>query len=229
MKNIFKHLLDLFFPHICVVCETSLMGSEKFVCLNCLSLLPKTNYYKQADNPVEQLLAGRIPFVRIASYMFFVKGGSLQHIIHELKYKNNPGIGVWLGKMSAKDLQGTLFLKNIDYIVPVPLHTKRLRKRGYNQSLMIAKGLSAGTGIPIRDDVVFRIVNNKSQTSKSKTERYDNISGVFAMNNLSDFENKHILLIDDLITTGATLEECAKTILLSSNAKISIFTIGSTI
>lgn len=229
MKNIFKNLLDLFFPHMCVICETNLMESEKFVCLNCLSLLPKTNYYKQANNPIEQLLTGRIPFVRVASYMFFVKGGSLQHVIHELKYRNNPEIGIWLGRICAKDLYGTLFLKNIDYIVPVPLHPKRLRKRGYNQSFMIAKGLSAGTGIPVREDIVFRIKNNESQTSKSKTERYNNVSGIFGISDLSVFEGKHILLVDDLITTGATIEECAKTILLSSNTKISIFTIGSTI
>lgn len=226
-KTVFDSLLHLFLPPMCVVCQNNLTNGEQFLCLQCLSDLPKTNYYKQANNPNEQLLAGRFPFVRAASYMHFVKGGSLQQIVHELKYNNNPKIGIWLGEICGKDLSGTFFLKTVDCIVPVPLHNKRERKRGYNQSLLIAEGLSAQTNIPILNNNVIRIVNNKSQTTKSKSERLSNVSGIFEIKDISKFENKHILLVDDLITTGATLEECAKTILKADNSKISILAIGS--
>ncbi|NDW08787.1 ComF family protein [Dysgonomonas sp. 520] len=226
MKNIFNSLLNLFFPPMCVACEKYLSDGEKFLCLNCLEKLPKTNFYKQADNSVEQLLAGRVPFIRIASHIYFEKGGMLQPIVHELKYKSNPDLGIWLGKLCGKDLQNTLFLKTIDYIVPVPLHPKRERKRGYNQSFLLSQGLSSQTGIPINDQAIERIVNNKSQTSKSKTERIENVSGIFSLKETAGLVGKHFLLVDDLLTTGATLEECAKTILQIPESKISIFTLG---
>ena len=229
MKTIISSLLNLFFPPTCVACGTYLPDGGKYLCLTCLSQLPKTDFYKKADNPNERLLAGRIPFIRAASYIYFEKEGILQSLIHELKYRNNPELGVWLGRICGEDLKGSLFLRNVDYIIPVPLHPKRERTRGYNQSFMLAKGLSESTTVKVRNDVIKRIVNNKSQTTKTKMERLKNISGVFRLNSTEDLEGKHILLLDDLLTTGATLEECAKTILQIPKVKISILTFGSVV
>lgn len=227
MKTIFRNFLNLFFPPMCIVCRKNLVEGENHICLECFFDLPKTNFLYEPDNPVEQLFAGRIPFERVASNYHFVKGGSLQKIIHELKYCNNPKIGIWLGNICGNDLKDSEFVKDIDYIVPVPLHPKRKRKRGYNQCSKIAEGLSQILNIPSNDDVLFRTINNQSQTTKTKSERLENVSGIFTLKDLSVFEDKHVLLVDDLVTTGATLEECAKTILQSDNVRISIFTVAS--
>lgn len=229
MISIFKDILNLFFPNCCVICSSRLVDNEEHICVTCLSEIPPTNYHKQPENKLEEVFAGRFPFVRIASYAHFVKGGSLQPIIHELKYRSNPKLGVFLGELSGKALKGSPFLKGVDYIVPVPIHSNRQKMRGYNQSLEIAKGLSLQTGLVIDSENLSRVVDNPTQTGFSKLERWSNVDGIFQISNEKVFEGKHILLIDDVVTTGSTLESCAKAILACDNTKISIFTLGSTI
>ncbi|MDH6354160.1 ComF family protein [Dysgonomonas sp. PH5-45] len=226
-KNIFSGLLDLFFPSVCVACSRKLVEGEAFLCLECLAGLPKTNFCHQPQNPVEQIFAGRFPFLNAASFFHFSKGGGLQQILHELKYKDNGPIGIWLGELCGNELKKSGFMKPIDVIVPVPLHPKRQRKRGYNQCLRIAKGLSHATGIDVCDDAVKRVIDNKSQTKKSRLARFENVSGIFHLEHPTLLENRHVLLVDDLITTGATMDECARTVLRAEGARISIFAIGS--
>lgn len=226
VKLILKHFLELFFPPLCVCCENRLIKEEKFICLDCLHNLPKTDHLKFHENKLEEYFAGRFPFERICSFAYFVKGGSIQKIIHELKYRNNPKLGIYIGQLCGQEINKYNTIPNIDYIIPVPLHKNRLKKRGYNQALQIAKGISKQTGIPILTEALIRMIDNPSQTKNSRFSRWKNTEGIFGITDNTLLEDKHILLIDDVITTGSTLEVCAKQILESPNTKISIYAIG---
>nr|WP_297165010.1 ComF family protein [uncultured Dysgonomonas sp.] len=225
-KTILNHFLELFFPRLCVCCEDRLIEDEKSICLNCLHKLPKTNHLSTRDNKLEVFFAGRFPFERIASFAYFVKGGSIQKIIHEIKYKNNPQFALYMGEICGKEIIKSGFFEEVDYIVPIPLHKKRLKQRGYNQALLIAKGISSKTGFEVSEDNLIRIINNPSQTKNSKFERWKNTEGIFDIRDKNLFQGKHILLIDDVVTTGSTIEVCAKLILSCPEARISVFTIG---
>lgn len=227
MKTIFDNLLDFFFPDYCPSCRNRLTEYESSVCLDCLSKIPQTNYHKEKDNKLEEFFAGRIPFERVAAFAYFVKGGTLQPLIHELKYKNNPELGVFLGKLCGDSLFDSDFIKNIDYIVPIPLHAKRQKERGYNQAWELAKGISGRTGINLNESVVVRSVNNPSQAkSESREARWANVENAFSLTNTTLFENKHILLVDDVLTTGSTIEACARELLKIKGIRISIYTLG---
>lgn len=227
-KNILNSFIELFSPRLCVCCGDRLSEFEKYICFECLSNLPKTNHLTKYDNSIEVYFAGRFPFVRIAAYAYFTKGGSLQKIIHECKYRNNPHFCVFMGELCGTEVSKTSFINSIDYIVPIPLHKDRLKKRGYNQTQLIAEGISKHTNIPLLNNNLVRIINNPSQTKSNRFERWKNSEGIFGVENPLLFENKHILLVDDVVTTGSTLEVCAKLILKCSGAKISIYTIGAT-
>jgi ComF family protein len=227
VKTIFNDLLNLFFPNLCVVCKNKLAEGEQFICLECLLQLPKAHNWNEKDNKLEQFFAGRFPFERIASFAHFVKGGSMQQIIHELKYRNNPKIGQFIGQLCGEELASSQFIHNIDYIVPVPLHPKRQKQRGYNQSLEVARGISEKTNIAIDSETLIRTVNNQSQTKNSRFDRWKNVENIFTVTNPDMFKRKHILLIDDVITTGSTLESCAKEILKCHASKLSIFALAS--
>lgn len=227
MKNIFHSFLNLFFPDLCVVCNDRLTEGEQHICTDCLILLPRTNFHLQPDNRLEQFFAGRIPFQHIAAYAYFVKGGSIQSVIHELKYKRNPQIGHYIGQLCGENLRGSSFIADVDILVPVPLHPKREKERGYNQSLEICKGISEVTGILIDSNTLIRKVNNKSQTKNSRFDRWKNVEDIFSITDSTAFQNKHILLVDDVITTGSTLESCAKEILKCDGARISIYAVGT--
>jgi len=225
--GLLSDFLNLFLPPVCVYCKQRLINEEKYICLDCLFKLPKTNYHKTDGNKLEDFLAGRFPFIRIAAYAPFSKGNSIQSIIHELKYRDNPGLGTFIGELCGKEMTDSNFLRDIDLLVPVPLHPKKEKERGYNQSLKIAEGLSTASGIKICHDNLERKINNPSQTKQSRYERWKNIEGIFGLKNPPAFTGKHILLIDDILTTGSTIEACAKTILNEcENTEISIFTFG---
>ncbi|WP_199327769.1 ComF family protein [Dysgonomonas sp. HGC4] len=226
VKTILNHFFELFSPRLCVCCEERLVSSEKFICLNCLHKLPKTNHLTSADNKLEVFFAGRFPFVRIVSFAYFVKGGDIQKIIHEIKYKNNPHLAVYVGEICGREILKSSYFEDVDFIVPIPLHKNRLKTRGYNQALMLANGISKQTNIPVNTDNLIRIIDNPSQTKNSKFERWKNTEGIFGIKDEDQFKDKHILLIDDVITTGSTLEVCAKLITSCPEAKISIFTVG---
>ena len=227
MKTIFHNFLDLFFPNLCVVCKQRLSEGEQHICTDCLLLIPKTNFHLQPDNRLEQFFAGRFPFQHIAAFAYFVKGGSIQHIIHELKYNRNPHIGRFIGELCGENIKNSDFISSIDMLVPVPLHPKRQKERGYNQSLEICKGISHITGIPINSDTLLRKVNNPSQTKNARFDRWKNVEDIFHVVTPETFANKHILLVDDINTTGSTLESCAKEILECINSKISIYSVGT--
>lgn len=226
VKWVVEELTHYFYPNRCAVCHTKLLPKEMGVCLQCLYKLPKTNNFDEINNIGEVLLAGRFPFEGVASFAYFTKEGLLQSLIHELKYNNKPFIGNLLGSLFGEDLLESKFLQPIDVIVPVPLHPKKKIIRGYNQAEAFAQGISKATSIPVSVGELIRVINNPTQTKRSKTERWENVKGIFEVVSTQAFQNKHVLLVDDVITTGSTLEACANALLECSHVEISLATIG---
>lgn len=226
LKIILNELSNLFFPNFCPACDTKLLPAEEGVCLQCLHKLPKTNNFNQPDNLAETLLAGRFPFERVATFCIYSKQGVLQPLIHQLKYNHKKEIGTLLGKLFGKDLLGSQFIKTVDLIVPVPLHPKKQKQRGYNQAEIIAAGLSQATSIPVSTDNLVRRIHNPTQTKRSKTQRWENVKDIFDVTHPQLFMGKHLLLVDDVITTGSTLEAGAHALLKNGDTKISIATLG---
>ena len=226
INTLFRAFSNLFFPQLCVMCNNKLLAQEKIICLACHCKLPKTNNFNEPDNVLEKLMAGRIPFERIAAFCIFSKKGTIAPLIHHLKYRNRDDIGIFLGEMYGKELLGSEFLQPIDLLVPVPLHRKKKKQRGYNQAEIIAKGLSKATSIPISTDNLIRTIHNPTQTKFDKTRRWENVKDIFDVKNPEEFENKHILLVDDVITTGSTLEGCGVALQKCNDIKISILAIG---
>lgn len=226
MNSIIREIEHLFFPNYCPVCETKLLPSEDGVCLECIYQLPKTNNFRFTDNSMEELLAGRFVFERCASFCIFSKGGILPPIIYRIKYKNGKNLGRTMGRLFGSDLKSSQFLETVDLIVPVPLHPRKLGKRGYNQAEEISKGISESVNIPVSTGNLIRVISNPTQTKRSKTQRWENVKNIFSLQSPEKYINKHILLVDDVITTGSTLEACALTFQGVPGIKISIATIG---
>lgn len=226
LNELLNQLGHLFFPDVCVVCGSELLPGEEGACLQCLYKLPKTYNFRQPDNEAEKLMAGRIPFERIASFCVYAKGGTLPPLIYQLKYRHGKNIGLLLGRIFGKDLLESDFLAPVDLIVPVPLHPKREKKRGYNQAEVVARGLSETTGLAISTGNLVRVVYNPTQTKRTKTQRWENVKDIFKVADPILFEQKHLLLVDDVITTGSTLEACGVALMECKGVKISIATLG---
>lgn len=219
-------LIDLIFPRTCVVCGELLSPQEKDICINCLSTLPKIE--KIHLDEIEKSFWGKVEIERATSFMYYHKNSPYNNLIHRLKYKNSPDTGDRLAFLAAKEIAESGFFDDIDAIVPLPLSKRKMRQRGYNQCDYIAKGLSRATGIPVIKNAVKRLKSNETQTHKSRDERWQNVEGIFALSDATLIEGKHILLIDDILTTGATLASCAKSIQEGCQCKISIFTLAYT-
>jgi len=213
---------SLLFPETCKKCGNELLGKEDIICRKCISDLPRTNFEKDRQNPVAQLFWGKIPINYAFSIFYFRKGETVQKLIHLLKYKKNRKAGAILGKIAGNIIKEMTFVPEIDFIVPVPLHPKKLRIRGYNQCEVLAKSISKSTGIAVNSDVLIRSIYNVSQTKKGKYERWQNVEGIFNVTNSKLFEGKHIMVIDDIITTGSTLEACCYSLSKIPNIRISV-------
>lgn len=220
-------LIALFYPNLCVCCQRALHKGEQLCCIFCLSELPRTNYYKSPDNPVAKLFWGRIELTYGFSTFQFVKEGKIQQLMHQLKYKGQTDIGIFMGREIGKEIKRMVPLPAIDLIVPVPLHPKREKIRGYNQSYYIAKGISEIVERPLSTHTLTRNTHTSSQTKKGKFERWENVSGIFKTDHPERIEGKQILLVDDVITTGATLESCAEALLAFGAKKVGIAVVAS--
>lgn len=218
-------LLNLVYPGICVACGDHIPAQHDFLCPSCLVHIPRTNFHFEEDNFVEQLFWGRVHVEQASSFMYFSKGSKYQGLIHHLKYHGLKEIGFMLGKMYGSELSSTPF-SGADMIIPVPLHPRKKRKRGFNQSEWIARGIGQSLDIPVRNSVLKRNQNTPTQTRKSRFERWQNVERAFVADNSESLENKKIILVDDVITTGATLEACANVLKRSANVKIFIATLG---
>lgn len=219
-------LLTLLFPRYCTVCDNILRGDEKRLCLKCDINLPRTYYHLQKENNLEKLFWGRIPIERATALFFYNRGSDYKAILHRLKYKNDPGIGSIIGEQMSMEIAASDFFAGIDVIIPVPLHSKKLRKRGYNQSEEIAKGVARATGIPLATTSVKREKNTETQTKKSTFERWENVSGIFVLSQPEQFVGKHILLVDDVLTTGATICAVADAFKEVEGVRFSVLTLA---
>ena len=224
--NPFVDFIDLMFPNLCVVCGNNLQKNEHQLCLSCLVDIPRTNYHLIEENPIEKRFWGKVPVYRATSYFFFQKGSSFQKLLHILKYKGNNEIGLIMGKYAAVDLLDAPDFASIDLIIPVPLHPKKQKLRGYNQSEWIGKGISVILNKPQDTSTLIRVKENPSQTRKSVYERFENTEGIFKLSDSTILEGKHVLLVDDVLTTGSTLEACILALLETEGIKISVFTLA---
>lgn len=221
IKPLFEDFINLFYPLICPVCGTQLVHGEKLICTPCLLHMPRSNYHRYEDNPVAQAFWGRVKVENATAYYLFEKGSNYQKLIHQLKYKGRKNIGLELGKMFGEILRETEF-QQIDLLVPVPLHFKKLKKRGFNQSELITQGISEAMEKEVNTKTLIRKIANPTQTRKTRVERWENVEGIFKLSHPQQFTDKHILLVDDVLTTGATLEACAEAVLEAPGAKVSI-------
>ncbi len=200
--------ISLFYPDICLACGKSLSKGEDTLCTVCMGELPVTGFHKWAENPVAEAFWGKQQIKAATALYYFHKGSRIQHLIHQLKYKGKQEIGIYLGKLYGHELQATEQFADVDYIVPVPLHPAKLRKRGYNQSECFAAGLEESMNAKMDTKNLIRATETSTQTKKSRIERWQNVQSVFQIKDEKLFENKHILVVDDVITTGATMEGC---------------------
>ncbi len=225
--KLFDDLISLFYPQLCAGCNTPLVKGEEVLCLNCLADLPRTNYHFNRENPVSQIFVGRVNITQASSFCHFDKGGRLQHLLHQLKYKGNREVGYKMGILFGYELIQNSLYQDINAIIPVPLYPKKERKRGYNQSAEICKGLAESMNLPVISGNLVREVHTASQTHMGRFERWENVNGIFSVKNGVSLTGKHLLLVDDVVTTGATLEACCEPLLKIPGVKVSIATLAS--
>lgn len=223
MTTILSDLLNLFFPRLCLLCQTPLVAGEEQICLRCLRDLPLTRFNSIENNPVTHLFAGKLPFRYATAYLYFEKEGHVQKLIHSLKYHDNRELGYQLGRMAALYYLPSGLFDTVNQLLPVPLHPRRLRQRGYNQAEWIARGISSVTGTPINTTAVARIRQTETQTNKQVFERWQNVQHIFETTDTTGLQGQHMLLIDDVITTGSTLEACAQVVLSAPDTQVSLF------
>jgi ComF family protein len=217
-----KYLLNLFFPLVCSGCNSFLLTNEKVICTLCRHHIPLTNHHLNPENEAFKKFYGRIPLEYASAFLYFHKKGIVQEIIHKLKYKGHQEIGSVLGNWYAEDLKEKTTVKTADIIIPVPLHKKKLRERGYNQVTTFGLALSKELDIPYNDSLLFRTTYSKTQSKKNRLDRSEGIDAVFDVYFNDRDHDKHYLLVDDVITTGATLEACSRALLKIPGARVSI-------
>lgn len=221
-----KDLQSLFFPPICLACKGPVAGEDILICSTCQANLPFTTHHLQKDNLMEQRFWGRINVERATAFLQFQKGGIVQNLLHFLKYEHREDLGLYLGNWYGRELKETDIFRNVDLVIPVPIHKKRLKKRGYNQVDQFSRCIAWQIGKEYKGDILIRVKNSSTQINRSKEERFSHLERAFLWKNLGDMEGKHILIIDDIMTTGATFEACCYPLKNIKGIKISICTLA---
>ena len=223
-----QSIINLFFPKACAGCNSFLLTNENVICTTCRHEIPLTNHHKTKNNEAVGKFYGRIPVVFASSLFYFHKKGIVQELVHKLKYKGHQEVGTVIGSWYAEELKNVEEIQTVDYIIPVPLHKKRLKTRGYNQVTSFGLELSKNLNIPFNETILERTIYSETQVRKNISDRSDVSESVFKVNSNQKLENKHFLLIDDVITTGATLESCGRELLKIPGAKLSIVCMAMT-
>jgi len=226
IKTYFEGIIAVMYPHTCLSCGQPLVKGEEYACSECMYQVRRTDYHLQKENPVAQLFYGRIDLVFATSYFGFDKGGIFQKLIHQLKYQNQKEVGEMLGQHMGMGLKNSPFLPAVDAIIPVPLHKKKAKKRGYNQSEHIAIGLASVMKTKVDTSTLLRISYSGSQTKLSREKRWDNVAESFALSDKETLKGQHVLLVDDVLTTGATIEACYQVLSETEDIKISVATLA---
>jgi ComF family protein len=227
LKQLGSGLLHLIFPRSCATCGNLLLNNEKVLCLSCFAELPRTRFHNNPENDVARLFWGRVFLSNATSFIYFNKDSNYRKILHELKYKDQRVVGQELGRLFGLELRDTPFSK-ADLLIPVPLHPSKQRKRGYNQSELIADGVSQVLHIPVRNNLIIRKMKTTTQTRKNRFDRWLNVKDTFQVQDIAALKNKHLLLVDDVITTGATIEACAGSILAKCDVSLSVISLAYT-
>lgn len=221
-----KNLLNLFFPKVCLSCDNLLEHNEVYVCTVCRHELPLTNFGSITDNEVSKILYGRVHLRYASALLWFSKKGLVQHLIHNLKYKGHEEVGVFLGQWFGQELNKYVEFRTVDVVIPVPLHSKRLRQRGYNQVDKFGKELAAALKCDYNSVILQKVKSTKTQVFKDRIKRWINDDTLFLVTEYDSLKGKHILLVDDIITTGATIETCANALLKIEGVTISVATMA---
>jgi ComF family protein len=222
LYDLWEDFISLLLPRLCHACGDHLLRNEHLICTQCFISIPRTNYHLTTGNPVEQLFWGRCRITRAAAFSFYTRGSRIRRLIHRLKYDGLKEIGFELGKIYGLALKNSEFMNDIDLIIPVPLHKSRQRSRGFNQSECIAEGIAEVTGYQVDINTLVRIRSSDTQTKRSRYERWMNVEGIFTVADPQKIVGRHILLVDDVITTGSTLDACASELLKTEDVKVSI-------
>jgi ComF family protein len=220
--------LHLFYPHNCIGCNTDQLKNHELLCTHCTHILPFTHFLEFSGNLVEKTFYGRLPVAEAAALLYFTKSSIVQNLLFELKYRGNIEAGLFLGRLTGRALTSSSRFKDVDLLVPMPLNEKKLKKRGYNQAEIIMKGMMEEVSIPADTKSVIRSVFTETQTGKGRVDRWKSMEGAFMVTNAAALSNKHILIIDDVVTTGATIEAMANTILAATDCRISVLTVAWT-
>lgn len=226
LTQTFDDLLGLLYPQLCITCGERLISQEEYICMKCWFDLPVSRFENERENKVAQLFWGRVQIENAASYFHYRKGSRYQKLIHYIKYKGLKELGFVAGRRFGELLAGSDHFTLVDVLVPVPLHPKKQKKRGFNQSEWIARGMAEGLNKPISEKILYRKLFTSTQTRKNRFERWQNVEGIFGIKIPEELENQHVLLIDDVVTTGSTLEACAFEILKTPGTKVSIATLA---
>ena len=214
--------INLFYPQNCKSCGNNLFKHEYLICNYCKVHLPKTNFHLLINNPIEKIFHGRVPLQFASCFYNFTKQGKVQKILHAIKYKNSKELAVLVGELYAQDINENPLLREATAVIPVPLHIKKIKSRGFNQSEEFAVGLANGLNLKVSTNNLVRKEFTETQTKKNKFQRWENVENKFAIINPEELYNQHVILVDDVITTGATIEACCESLLTVSGIKISV-------
>jgi len=225
----FQSVLHLFFPYVCCGCGSDLLTENILFCIHCQASMPVTRFEYFTDNPVEKIFWGRVQIHAATAHLYFTGGSQVQHSLHLLKYKGRKEIGIYYGQQMGASLKCASRFNDCEIIIPLPLYASREKKRGYNQASLIAHGVSEKLKIPVINDAIVRIKKTETQTHKSRIQRWKNMESTFEVSNPLKISGKHILLIDDVVTTGASLEACARVLLDNPGVKVSIACLAHTV
>jgi ComF family protein len=229
LTPIIRSLLHLFFPNTCCGCGTDLLGEKNLFCVYCHGAMPLTRFEFFSSNPIEKIFWGRVEIIAAAAHLYFTTGSAVQLSLHLLKYKGRKEIGIYFGQQMGTSLIHSQRFNDCEIIIPLPLFATREKKRGYNQASLIAEGISRKLKIPVITNSVIRVKKTETQTHKSRIERWKNMEATFEIRNVGQIVNKHILLVDDVVTTGASLEACASVLLSVPGMKVSIACLAHTV